>query len=275
MMDKKTATRVVTVKDLWQIFVSKLWAMVLLAGIAVGAFFMFNALTYTPKYSSTATMYILRQANENVSSGDISSDFSLALKVVNDCDFLLKSNTVITAVNQTLGLGEEYSDLKDCITTKNPTDTRILQITVEADTPQMAKKIVDALCEIGAKSINDAMGFDQVNLYEYGVIDTQPCNKTPLTAYIFLGAIVAMVVYGVFLVMFIMDDTLKDDEDCQTYLGVSIIGDIPDAEDTHKKKYGGYYRGYYRRNYGYRSKYGSPYQASAQPTAEEVKEDTK
>lgn len=275
MMDKKTATRIVTVKDLWHIFITNLWVMVLLAGIAVGAFFTFNAITFTPRYSSTATMYILRQANENVSSGDISSDFSLALKVVNDCDFLLKSNTVITAVNETLGLGEEYSDLEDFITTKNPTDTRILQITVEADSPQMAKKIVDALCEIGAESINDAMGFDQVNLYEYGVIDPVPCNKTPLTAYVALGGVVAIAVYAVFLIMFIMDDTLKDDEDCQTYLGVSIIGDIPDAEDTHKKKYGGYYRGYYRRGYGYRSKYNSPYQVNQQPASEGGKEDAK
>ena len=265
-MEKKTTTRIVTIKDLWQIFIYRLRIIVLIAAICVCGMFTFNAITFSPRYSSTATMYTLRQANENVSSNDIASDFSLALKIVNDCDFLLKSDTVVNAVKETLGLGEEYANLKNNIKTKNPSDTRILQITVEADSPEMAKKIVDALCVIGADSINDAMGFDQVNLFEYGNISYTPCNETPLLMYLLVGAAVAAVVYVIFVVMFIMDDTLKSDEDCQLYLGVSIIGDIPDADDTHKKKYGGYYRGYYRRyGYGYKSR-GNRYQA---PNAEE------
>ena len=285
-MEQKKTTRVITIKDLWQIFVYRLWIMLLAAAIAVSAFLVFNILTYTPRYSSTATMYILRQANENISSGDISSDLSVALKVVNDCDFLLKSDTVINAVDKKLNLGEEYSDLKKNISTNNPSNTRILQITVEADSPEMAKKIVDTLCEIGAESINDAMGFNQVNLYEYGTLDNEPCNQTPALIYILWGGVVAVIVYAIFLVMFIMDDTLTTDEDCQMYLGLSVIGDIPDADEVNKKKYGGYYRGYYRRygnkyggrygsKYGYRSKYKTPYQANVNSTTEAGKEETK
>lgn len=260
-MEKKTTTRVVTIRELWDIFLHKLWIIALSAAIAVSAMFAFITLTYTPRYSSTATMYILRQANNTESSNDISSDFSLALKVVNDCDFLLKSETVINAVKADLNLGEDYSELKESITTKNPTDTRILQITVEADSPEMAKKIVDSLCEIGAESINKAMGFDQVNLFEHGHVEPDPCNKTSVLNYLFAGAAVAALVYILFVVMYIMDDTLKSEEDCQSYLGISIIGEIPDADDTHKSKYG-YYKRY---GYGkYKSRY-SPYK-TLQPT---------
>ena len=73
--------------------------------------------------------------------------------------------------------------------------------------------------------------------------------------YLSAAAVVGVVVYLLFLVMFIMDDTLKSEEDCQNYLGISIIGEIPDADDVHKNKYG-YYK---RRGYGkYSSRY-SPY----------------
>jgi len=69
--------------------------------------------------------------------------------------------------------------------------------------------------------------------------------------------VVAIGVYCIFLLMFLMDDTLKTDEDCQKYLGLSILGDIPDADMTQRKKYG-YYRGYgYRSKYKY-SRYGAP-----------------
>ena len=269
MIEKKMSSRIVTIKDLWQIFVYRFWILILVSTLCVSGLFVFNMLTFQPRYSSTATMYILRQTNENMSSNDISSEFSVALKVVNDCNFLLKSDTVVNSVKESLALGEEYDNLRDYITTKNPTDTRILQITVEADSPAMAKKIVDALCEVGAKSINQAMGFDQVNLFEYGNIDTTPCNKTSLLIYLMIGAAVAAVTFLIFVIMFIMDDTLRSDEDCQLYLGVTILGDIPDAEDTHKKKYGGYYRGYYRRyGYGYRADKSSPQNAKAEGTEE-------
>ena len=50
----------------------------------------------------------------------------------------------------------------------NPEDTRILEVTVKADSPKMAKAIVDRICTIGAARIEDAMGFQQVNVYELG-----------------------------------------------------------------------------------------------------------
>lgn len=277
-MEQENATREINLRDLWQIFVYRLWMMLLAAVVAVCTFFAFDAITFTPRYSSTATMYILHQESENSSVSDVSSALSTALKVVNDCDFMLKSDTVLNAVKQRLELDDEvFRDLKDNITTKNPSDTRILQVVVEADTPEMAKEIVDALCEIGAENINRAMGFEQVNLYEFGALSTEPCNQTSLLTYALVGGVAAVAVYAVFLFIFLMDDSLKTDEDCQNYLGVSVIGDIPDADDTTKRKYGGYYRGYQREynRYGYQAKYQHSEQRAERPLALEGKEKVK
>jgi capsular polysaccharide biosynthesis protein len=193
-MEKKNVTKIVTIKDLWEIFVHRLWIIVLAAAISASGLFAFVSLTFVPQYSSTATMYILRQANENVSSSEASSDFSLALKVVNDCDYLLKSVPVLGEVMNTLDLSSEYEDMEDMaehITTFNPADTRILEISIEASSPEIAKNIVDALGEIGAKKINDAMGFDQVNLYALGEVEYEPCNKTSILTYILVGIVAA------------------------------------------------------------------------------------
>ena len=91
--------RVVTIIDLWYIFVHRLWVMALAAVVAVGGLFIINRVTFVPAYSSTATLYILRQ-NEATATGNSDSDFSLALKVVNDCDYLLKSHSILDEVIQ-------------------------------------------------------------------------------------------------------------------------------------------------------------------------------
>ena len=242
-MNQKVNFKTVTLKDLWGVFVQRLWAIILAACICCGGFLVFNRMTFVPQYASTATLYILRQA-DSATASDANSDFSLALKVVNDCTYLLKSHTVLDEVISSLNLDMEYEDLYDCVSTSNPEDTRILEVTVKADSPELAKRIVDRICTIGSKRIEDAMGFQQVNLYELGTTDPDPCNRTRMLTFAFAGIIAAVVTYVIFLIIFLLDDRIKtDDENLERYLGLSVLGNIPNADGKKPGKYG-YYKTY-------------------------------
>lgn len=132
----------------------------------------------------------------------------------------------------------------DCISTSNPEDTRILEVTVKADSPELAKRIVDKICTIGSKRIEDAMGFQQVNLYELGTTDPDPCNSTRMLTFAFAGVVAAVVTYVIFLIIFLLDDRIKtDDENLERYLGLSVLGNIPNADGKKPGKYG-YYKTY-------------------------------
>lgn len=239
-MANSSNVRVVTLKDLWDIFIHRWWVIFLAAVIFAGGFYTVTKLNYKPRYQSTATLYILKQdkTEDNYSS----EDFSLALKVVNDCDYLLKSHPVLDKVIEELNLDISYKDLSESVSTSNPEDTRILEVTVEADSPEEAKKIVDSVCSVGTEKIADAMGFNQVNLYEYGTIDENPCNHTRIRTYILIGLIAAVLTYTIFLVIFLVDDRIRFDEDIERDLGLTILGDIPDANHSSSNHYG--YGGY-------------------------------
>lgn len=240
-MENSSSVRVITLKELWELFVQRWWVILLAAVICAGGFFTINQITFVPKYQSTATLYILKQ-NESESNTS-SDDFSLALKVVNDCDYLLKSHSVLDQVIEQLNLDISYEDLSKAVSTSNPEDTRILEVSVEADSPEEAKRIVDAVCKVGTESITAAMGFQQVNLYEYGTLDEKPCNQTRKLTYAVVGAVAAVLTYTAFLIFYLVDDTLRTDEDIQQHLGLTILGDIPNANNTSKKHYG-YYSAY-------------------------------
>lgn len=241
-MEHDLELRVITLKDLWDIFRQCWWIMLLSAVLVTGGFMVYNQLTFEPQYEAKATLYILRE--ENAEADRSSDDFSLALKVVKDCDYLLKSHSVLDEVITQQNLTMDYDELYKKVSTSNPTDTRVLEVTVQADTPQSAKTIVDSICEIGTVKIQQAMGFQQVNLYEYGIIDNEPCNKTSITTYLILAVIVMVLTYSVFLLKFLLDDRIRTEEDIERYLGLSILGDIPNMNDTKNKKNKGYYRAY-------------------------------
>lgn len=241
--NENTSVRIVTLKDLWAILIQRIWVIVLAAFVATGGTLLVNQLTFVPVYASTATLYILRQDSGTVSGSSSDSDFSLALKVVNDCDYLLKSHSVLDDVIRELHLTTEYEDLSKSVSTSNPENTRILEVTVESDSPESAKRIVDTLCEIGQEKITEAMGFQQVNLYEYGTLNDQPCNKTGVTTYLLVALIAAILAYSVFLIVFLLDDRIHTEEEIERYLGLSILGSIPNANSKKDRQYG-YYKAY-------------------------------
>ena len=240
-MENGEKLRVVGLRDLWDIFVKRLWIMVLAAAVTAVGLFAVAGITYTPRYESTATLYILRQDEMDGSNGS-SDDFSLALKVVNDCNYLLKSHSVLDQVINSLGLDLSYRELYDSLSIANPSETRILEVTVEADSPAEAKRIVDEVCNVGTVKIEEAMGFQQVNLYEYGILMEEPCNRIGLAICVLVGMVAAVMVYCVFLVAFLVDDRIRTEEDVENYLHLSILGDIPNANEPKKRQ--GYYGRY-------------------------------
>lgn len=244
-MEKKQneQIQVVDLAELWGVFVQRLPVILLAAVIAICGFFAVITLTYEAEYSSTATLYILRQNDENQSAATAYNEINLASKVVNDCTHMLKSRSVVEPVIEELGLDMTYSELYSKISTSNPKDTRILEVIVAGQTPEQAKRIVDRICEVGQEKIAQAMGYQQVNLYEYGTMPKSPSNRTGLKIYAMVGVGAALLVYAVFVVAYLLDDRIRSDEDVERLLGLSILADIPDLNAVHKDKYG-YYKAY-------------------------------
>ncbi len=251
-MNDTNNAKVVTLRELWNLFVQRWWVIFLVAGLCAGGLLALREATYVPRYESTATLYILRQNGEEAGGSNSQYyDFTMALNVVNDCTSLLKSHSVIDHVIAELQLTQGYRELSNSISTSNPDNTRILKVTVEADTAENAKRIVDAICEEGQKKITEAMGFQQVNLYEYGILNPDPCNQTGLSTYILVGIVAAVVAYLIMLITYVTDDRLWTEEDIKRYLGLSVLGDIPNADQVSKK------RAYYKyKGYGKNKPYG-------------------
>ena len=258
-MENKETTITISLVDLWGIFMRRLVPMIIAGVIAIGALFAYSQLMVTPLYRSTATLYILKTDNDANYSAQ-NSDFTLALNIVNDCTFIIKSNKVLNAVINELDLSMSSGTLSRRVSTSNPANTRILQVSVDMEDPNLAKQIVDKICEIGAVAIHDAMNLDQVTLFAYGNIPSSQSNRIRLRVYAVAGVGAAAAVYAVFFVLFLLDDKIKTEEDVTKYLSVSVLGEIPNANQSKKRgRYGRY--GKYSRysTYGKYSRYGAYY----------------
>ena len=250
-MNKSNSARTVTFGDLKDELMAHIWVILGAAVLCVALFLGYNLLTFTPEYESRATLYILKQ-DGGAKDEYTSSDFSLALNVVNDCTYLLRSHKVLDDVITQLNLNCSYEQLARCISTSNPDGTRVLEVIVRAASPELAQQIVDAVCHVGAQAISEAMGFQQVNLYEDGTLNRTPCNRTGYKIYALVGIGAAVLTYAIYLMIFLLDDKIRTEEDVHDYLGLSVLGEIPNAND---KGHGGYGKQYGKSKYAYYSRY--------------------
>ncbi len=232
-MDHQESSVTIYLSDLWDVFVRHIVVIILAALVCLAGVFIYATKIVKPLYNSTSTLYVLRQDDtENYSS----SDFNLALNLVNDCTYMLKSHAVLDDVIEELDLDIGYSDLSDSISTKNPDSSRILEVSVKTEDPELSKRIVDKVCSIGAERISEAMRMDQVSVFERGTLEQKPCNRVGATRYILFGGLGAVLCYLIFVVAFLLDDKIKTEEDVKRYLNLSVLGEIPFTSASGKRE---------------------------------------
>lgn len=238
-MNDNARLKTITLKDFFTLFYTRIRLIILIPAICIGIVYVQQHFFFNPEYKATATLYILKQENE-AGYNYTDSDFSLALDVVNDCTYILKSNVVLDQVISSLDLDMSYEDLYNCIETENPSDTRILEVSATSHSATLSKKIVDEVCTVGINEITEAMGFEQVSLYAKGVEPSEPSNTVGVIGYLLTGIMAVIVTYSVILIIYILDDCIRTKDDVETYLGLSVLGDVPDFADGDKH-YGDYY----------------------------------
>ena len=223
--------------DLLQLFYAlkkKIWfilaAMIIGGGLA-GAYSKF---LITPQYSSTSMMYILSKETTLTSLADL----QIGSQLTEDYKVIVNSRPVLGEVIDSLALDMSYEQLLAKVSIGNPTDTRILTVTVTDPDPYRAKAIVDCVAETASDYIGEIMEMIPPKIIENGTVATRKTSPSNGKNAV-LGALAGMVlVCGVIVIQVIMNDTVRTEEDVERYLGLSVLASVPSREGEERTKPG-------------------------------------
>ena len=187
-----------------------------------------NSFIITPKYSSTTKLYVI--GSDTISS---ISDLQIGSSLTKDYIQLIQSRPVVQIVIDNLDLKYNYNELTSNINIINPTDTRMLNITVTDEDPYLAKEIADEFATVSISKIHEIMLAEEPRMVEDGVVDTKPVSpnkKKNIIMWTFGGT---FFVIFIIIISYILDDTLKSEADIEDRLGLTTLGEIP-LEETHQ-----------------------------------------
>lgn len=216
--------------DLKELFfaLSQKWYLISLSVFFCAVLGLLSAMFLIPeKFESRTSIYIYNQQSENMTYTDLQTGSTLT----KDYEVLVKGRNVLESAVEALDLDLTYEEINSMVTVNVPANTRIVEIVVQTTDPYLSKDIADAVREISSKNISRVMGVDAVNVVEKANLPEKKCSPS-ISKFTLLGAVAGLVIScGIIIVLFLLNDTIRTQDDVEKYLGLSIIGIIP-LDDT-------------------------------------------
>ena len=211
------------------------WKIILIATILAAVIgFSVSEFLMVPEYESTSVLYVLTKSTSITSLSAIQTSTSLT----NDYLVVIKGRPVLEQVIDNLGLNESYRSLKERVTVNNPSNSRLLEITVTDTDPTQAKLIADEIADIGAAFISVKMVQDPPEVIQYGYSDGAPVSPSVGKNTVIGGMLGALLAMAIIVVSYLFNDSIMDPEDVEKKLGMNVLGTLPleEIEDDGERK---------------------------------------
>lgn len=230
---------------LWSRLKSKIWIVLLVTVIFALGGYVGSKLFTTPLYTATSQVYVF-QSNEG---GMNYNDLTVATQVRRDCALIIRGESVAREVINRLGLKTTPGALIAGINVTTEDNTRILNLTFTGADPEQAALIINTVRDVASEQIKSVMEMNALRtIYEASVPVAASNMNTKRTAVVAaaLGFALSMAVLVVF---FLLDDTIRTEDDVQNYLGLCTLAAIPVSDDLFVSR-GGKKNGGSRRTAG-------------------------
>jgi capsular polysaccharide biosynthesis protein len=199
----------------------------MIAGAALA--FTYTYFLVTPMYTATSKMYILSSSSSSVVN---LSDLQISNTLRADYRELLKSRPLLEEVITDLNLPYTVNRLSGMVTITNPTDTRILNVTVTTPSAQQSADIANAIAKKSQEHLPRIMKTDEPSVFENAVVPTAKSSPS-YSRNTIIGALLGVILCcGVIIIRYLANDTMITPDDVYRTLGIEPLATIPEGDLT-------------------------------------------
>lgn len=198
-------------------------AIGILAAILVGILSVF---LITPKYSSTAKLYV--NAKHATQENSITqAELTVAKSLVDTYIVIIQSDTTLEQVAQMAGVKYTPKEIRKNLKAISLNDTEAFSVTVTDPDPEIALNIANAIVVVAPQEIVRVIEAGSVKIIDNPKLATE-ANDTGLSRNVIIGFFAgALISFVAFFLAEILDVTIYDEEDLEGQFNYPIIGIIP------------------------------------------------
>ena len=208
--------------ELAGVLLRKAWALALAFVIGATAAGVFTKLFITPQYEATSMIYIYTKSTSITSITDLQIGSQLAV----DFQIVGTSREVMDSVIARLGLDTDYKKLLKSVEISSPSGSHILKIVATNPDPQLAADISNAIADELRARIAAVMNTDEPSTLSRAYVPEYPVSPSMVKNVALGGIGLTFLLAAIFVVVFLLDDTIKNEEDVKKYLGLNVLAEI-------------------------------------------------
>lgn len=214
------------------------WYIVLIMIVSIVFGLIYSFLYKIPEFKSTATI-VLTQASTDINTGVTNSitttDITMNKNLVETYSDIIESKTILTQVINNLGLEYTVADLMEDISVRSK-DTAILYIDVVNSNAEYCEKVANEVANVFADKVKELYKISNVNILDLASKEETPYNVNHVKDLVIFGMIGVFLSGALVLVVYMLDTTVKQEEDIEEHVGLPVIGIVPLSNEEMEKK---------------------------------------
>lgn len=226
----------IDLKALVNIF-RKRWAWIAASTVAGFLILLMVSLFMLPrKYTSSVSLYVNNLTSVSL-TGDVNiNDINASQKLVDTYIVILQDDDVLQQVADQLSTPMTVGELSGAISMQSVNQTEVLQISAETVSPELSAEICNTLAEIAPSVLQ--------RVVKAGSVEVIGSAKAPRHASSpnvklnsLLGALIGLALsVGASIVIYLLDNTVKGEEDLKARLDVPVLGEIPSFDNAAARR---------------------------------------
>lgn len=218
--------------QLVRVLIRNLKYIVLITALAGILGYVGSSMLITPIYQAGAKMIVntRKDDTQNVTNDQINS----AKNLVETYSLIIRSRDVLNQVISDLNLPESYGQLSSCVKVTPVNETTVIQITVQHASRETALAITSKIVELAPNAILEKVVAGSVRTVEQPYAGDHSVSTSPLYNAILIAMAGFILSCAVVVVIYLSDNTYKNEMDVQRDLDFPLLGVIPTAESVAK-----------------------------------------
>lgn len=219
---------------LWR-HVSLVLAITMIMGVLS---FLYSKIMMVPEYESSVTMYVKNEVESSMNK-TLGSDIQTAQMLVNTYIVILKSDTLLSEVNEKLtrrGIyGYDAERLRYAIAAKAVDATEIFEVTVRDQNPEISQVIANVIADVSPDVIKNFIEASSVKVLDYAVEGEMVSPN--VTKNMLLGLLIGLILGCIIVVIKeIFDTRIKTEDELTLWFNLPTLGIIPDIGEVQNRK---------------------------------------
>lgn len=231
----------INIAPLLKELLKKIWLIALVGLIVGGSVYVGAKVFIKPSYRSGFTAYVNNKQGKQTTDYLTSSDVAASKQLVLTYQSILKSNSILMAAAESIGVDMSYEVLAGKVSTEIKNETEIIGVYVVDNDPQFAYDYAQAIAKIAPAYMSQIVEGSSMKIIDYPEYSDKRFQPSYIR-YGIIGFLIGVLLVAVWVIIrYFIDDTIKAESEIENKFALPILGVIPDVTKASNKSSDYYY----------------------------------